>query len=101
MPVNVSQQFYRHTPMIITMAREYCTNLKTDIAMNFGKRSISYFFVRFNNEHEIWYLEAASVASRRKFANHTYQVAVTGEGTWPEFEDNPISQDTMDMFIDM
>jgi hypothetical protein len=38
-PVNVSQQFYRHTPMITTMAREYCHNLNTDIAMNFEKRT--------------------------------------------------------------
>lgn len=61
---------------------------------------MSYFFVRFNDEHDLWYLEVASVASRRKFANYAYQVAVTGEGTCPEVDDNPISQDTMDMFID-
>ena len=71
-PVQIQQQFYKHTPMITTLAREYAANFKTDIAMNFERRSVNYFFVRFSDETDGWFLADVSVANRKKSPNmHT------------------------------
>src|SRR6202011_1436637 len=73
---------------------------KTDIAMNFERRSVNYFFVRFSDETDGWFLTDVSVANRKKIAKYAYNMAASGEGTWPSIRDNPVGQETVDMLTD-
>ena len=90
---------YRHTAMITTFAREYATNFANHISTNFERRTTDYFFVRFNDESDDWFLGGVSVASRRKFALYAYNKAATGEGNWPTIRGNPLEQALIDNFV--
>ncbi|CAO3663551.1 unnamed protein product [Umbelopsis ramanniana] len=91
--------FYRPTAMITTFARGYATNFANHISTNFERRTTDYFFVRFNDESDDWFLAGVSVASRRKFAAYAYNKSATGEGNWPTIRDNPFGQDLIDNFV--
>ncbi|CAM0138893.1 unnamed protein product [Umbelopsis sp. WA50703] len=91
-PNNVHQQCYKHTSMVSTIAAEYCTNFRNDIAKNFAPRTINYFFVRFSAENDEWFLESASVASRWKIAKYAYNMMASGIEEWPDIPDNDVQQ---------
>jgi hypothetical protein len=84
--------------MITTMARGYVANFRNHISTNFERRTTDYFFVRFNDESDDWFLGGVSVANRRRLAKYAYDRAATGEGNWPVIDDNPFGQDCIDNF---
>lgn len=99
LPQQLHQQMYRNTAMITTFAREYATNFANHISTNFERRTIDYFFVRFNDESDDWFLGDVSVANRRKIAKYAYDRAATGEGNWPTIPDNPFESEHIDNFV--
>ena len=93
------QLIYRNIDMITTIARQYATNFTNHISTNFERRTTDFFFVRFNDESDDWFLGDVSVASRRRFAKYAYEKAATGEGQWPTIRNNPFEQALIDNFV--
>jgi hypothetical protein len=85
--------------MITAIAREYVVNFRNHVTDNFERRTTDYFFVRFSDEPDEWFLGDISVANRRKIAKYAYEKASAGEGTWPNIRGNPIECSRIDNFV--
>jgi ribosomal protein L32 len=99
-PENVKQQFNKSTALMSVCAAEYATNAVNHVVANFEGKSVLYFFIRFNNNNDIWHLENATVANRKKIALYCYHKAAQLEAHWPSNLPETVTQASIDEFAD-
>jgi hypothetical protein len=85
--------------MISICANEYSTNAVNHIVTNFKKKTEEYFFLRFNDASDPWFIAVSSVGNRRKIAQYAYSKAAKVETTWPKMRNTIIAQATIDGYV--
>ena len=99
-PENVKQQFKKSTALMSVCAVEYASNSVNHVVANFERKSLLYFFTCFNNNNDIWHLENATVANRKKIALYSYHKAAQLEVRWPSNLPETVTQALIDEFAD-
>jgi hypothetical protein len=87
-------------PQMSVCAAEYTTNAINHVVANFETKSVLYFFTRFNNNNDIWHLETATVANRKKIALYCYHKAAQSEPHWTSNLPETVTQASIDEFAD-
>jgi hypothetical protein len=72
-PTNLA--FAGYMSILSISANEYATNCVNHVRTNFERRTIDYFFVRFSDESDDWFLEGTTVHNRRILARYAYNRA--------------------------
>jgi hypothetical protein len=67
--------FRGYTPILSETAQEYAINCCNDVVANFEKRTVDYFFVRFNDENDAWFLADSNVQARKSLAKYAFRKA--------------------------
>lgn len=88
LPNEVDKKFWRHTPMITTMAKDYAKNISNYVVDIFESKTIDYIFIRLSQEADPWYLPKVTVANRKKLAAFIYKKAASQDAKWPELDAN-------------
>jgi hypothetical protein len=102
-PENVKQQlqqFNKSTALMSVCASEYATNAVNHVVANFERKSLLYFFTRFNNNNDIWHLESVTVANRKKIALYCYHKSALLEAHWPSNLLETVTQASIEEFAD-
>ncbi|OZJ06847.1 hypothetical protein BZG36_00041 [Bifiguratus adelaidae] len=87
-----------HAELISVHASQYATTSINHIVHNFQKKSEQYFFCRFSDSSDSWYLANLTVKSRKKLANYCYEKAALNEFKWPSDMESTVAQSTIDGF---
>jgi hypothetical protein len=95
----VKQQSNKSTELMSVCAAEYAPNAVNHVVANFERKSVLHFFIRFNNNNDIWHLENASVADR-KIALYCYHKAAQLEVHWPSNLPKTVTQALIDELVD-
>ena len=98
-PENVKQQFNKSTALMSVCAAEYATNAVNHVVANFERKSVLYFFTRFNNNNDIWHLECAIVLIAKRLPN----IIIIKQHNWKFIGHHPcpkLTQAPIDEFAD-
>lgn len=96
MPSTLSSTFYRDSSVVTKIAQQFHTDFANHIVHDFERFCTNYFFLRLNNEADVWYVGNATVKERKSIAGYLFKRAASLEATWPDIESHEILQSTFD-----
>jgi hypothetical protein len=99
-PQHIKDNYHIHTALISVYAKYYSTNAVNHLVKNFEKKSLDYFFCRFSDEHDDWFLANVQVKTRKKLAVYSYGKAAHIEVRWPAGLESIIRQSTIDGYAE-
>jgi hypothetical protein len=96
MPSTLPSTFYTFPEMVTRIAQEYHKNFANHITHNFERFCTNYFFLRLNNDADLWYVADVTVKERRSIASYLYKRVASLEPTWPDIDNDELLQSTFD-----
>ena len=96
MPSTLPSTFYNFPEMVTRIAQEYHKNFANHITHNFERFCTNYFFLRLNNDADLWYVADVTVKERRSIASYLYKRVASLEPTWPDIDNDELLQSTFE-----
>ena len=97
-PQSISASMNKCTKLVTVTANEYATNAVNHIVANFEKKSREYFFCRFSDQDDDWYLRNSSVNERKRLSQYAYDTAAAASPEWPTTLKTSVSKASIDTY---